>query len=464
MHIEPRPPADRQPARLARRLHLELQVAEGLAPRHALVQRGPAFGRRPEQSDLVVAAAQQRGGIAARRHGLRRRSRQPAQAALAIGFPVPVGRQIGQRLPAPVGFPEHAFHAAGQRIEGRGRPLRILAQVVHRIAPGVAAQLVGELVQRAAHAPALAPQRLHRQQQRQRQRREQAFQRQLELGTALVELPAHGRQQRGRLPSLRLCGMQRGLEFRWLAQLGAQRGPGAGKVGQFLRLDRLVLQLRAAASPVGRPVRRASDPGPSGPRPGRAAARPASARRAAPKPPVRQRFRSAGCRECGTAAGRPRPRSACRHTAAPANAAAHPGGGSWLAPRGPRWRGPGARCAGLCAIPTTVLLVRPVLCRPGVALRAGRCRHPRRSSRRAQCRDFRAAGRLGLSPMCGVRASVERRGARRPVSGSGLQPTRPLAGGRPFAGIRLRAGAVSCPAQACSMPLRVWRSARPAAE
>ena len=62
--VLPRPPADGDPARRpAGRADLELHVAEGFEPRHAVVQRGPAPLGRAEQRDLVISPAQQCAGV-----------------------------------------------------------------------------------------------------------------------------------------------------------------------------------------------------------------------------------------------------------------------------------------------------------------------------------------------------------------------------------------------------------------
>ena len=387
-----------------------------------------------------MAAAEQCRGIAARCHGLRRRPRQPAQAALAVGLPVPVGRQIGQRLPAPIGFAEHAFHAAGQCIEGRGRAQRVFAQVVHRIAPGAAAQLVGELVQRAAQLPALAP-----------QCRASATAAPVPARPAGPSVPARDRRGAGRAAGARRAAM------RWPA--------GSGPARHAAR--RRVPKARAAACAAWpRCRRRRPAPAPRSPRAAvGTAAQPGGASTSSSVGPScagasawprcsAASVCSTRCAETASAAAvssdwLPGVRYSSRPAMAAISRPAHSGSSQRSGPPCSR----GVVCAQGSTLAWPAASARRRLCDPnercfwsgpscaGLVMPCGPAAAGTRTARggERECRDFRAAGGLGLNPMCGARASSACRAARRPVCGSGL-------------------------AQACNTPLRVWRSARPAAE
>ena len=163
--VVPRAPADGDPARRpARRAHLELHIAEGVVLCHAAVERNPAHLGRANQADLVKPPAQQRRVVQPWRQRLRRSRGQPAEAVLAVGFPEPVGRQLGQRLPAAFRLAQHRLHAAGQGIEGRRRTQPVLAQLAYRVAPAFGLQVVGKAAQGVAHAPTLPTQHMRRQQ------------------------------------------------------------------------------------------------------------------------------------------------------------------------------------------------------------------------------------------------------------------------------------------------------------
>ena len=376
-----------------------------------------------------------------------RRSRQPAQSALAVGFPVPVGRQLGQRLPAAFGLARAPSprrwparrrpraRPAGPRAAGARR--RASARCPGRRKSGAACCA---RVRRWRHSVCIGSSGANA----------SAASRPFNASSSSARRWSSCRRTAGksaaacRACACAACSAPSSSDgsrscVRSVTQAPAKSASSCASIASCRSCD--------AARQLG--VQFVERRAQARPGLGLAALQSArSARRAAPRPPARQRFRSPGYRECGTAAGRPGPRPAAGTQRQQPAQRRRLAAGRGLA-QGSTLPWPGRRCAGVCSFPTTVLLVPTcrvqAWCSPATAAAGrhlGRAQYRRfRASQIGATRCVACTRRLACDAAC-CEACPDQACSRATACRRS-----PLAGIRPRAGavaVRLRPAACRC--------------------